>query len=328
LSTSPPSNPAIQREDRPIPERNLLSTLGALLALGVGGFFLVAWLAAPEAAEWTGFRMKTNTALCLVMASLSLLLVNGGAWPSRVSAVLATATAFIGLATLLQYLAGVDLRLDQLLARDFPAAETRGFPNRMSPIAAVMMLVSGTGLVLLSPRRPHGVALAGHALSLAALAICLLAGVGYLYEASALYQPTRYIRISPFTTCAGIALTLGMLAARPDLGMTRLMVNHGPGGFLARRLILLAGLAPMVLGWLRLEGEKLGLYSTETGTSLLVLFTMASFVLVVAILARTLDRVDVRRRQAEGQVRSSSELTASLARAATHPQVVEETCHL
>jgi PAS domain S-box-containing protein len=254
--------------------------------------------------------------------SLALLILGRGRVLSRLAQVLATAAALIGLAVLLQYLTGLNLRVDQLIAHDFPAAETMGFPNRMAPNTALIFVLAGLALLMLS-RRAGQWTIAGQALALTVLGVCVLAAVGYMYEATSLYQPTQYLRMSPYVAGAGAVLAVGLLAARPDVGLARLMISDGPGGYLARRLLPLAGLAPIVLGWLRLEGEKKGLFTTGTGTSLLVLLTVGSFLLMVVVLARTLDHVDMRRRRAEGELRSTGELTAALASASSVGEVVD-----
>ena len=66
--------------------------------------------------------------------------------------------------------------------------------------------------------------------------------------------------------------------------------------FLVRRLLPAVVLVPVVLGWLRLEGERAGLYGTTTGT---VLFAAANILIISALtlystrlLARVVDGGD------------------------------------
>ncbi len=77
------------------------------------------------------------------------------------------------------------------------------------------------------------------------------------------------------------------------------MGENKAGGFLIRRLLPAAVIVPVVLGWLRLEGQRAGLYGTGVG----VLLTTTANVLIISVLilwsARLLDRLEARRRRAE-----------------------------
>jgi two-component system, sensor histidine kinase and response regulator len=79
------------------------------------------------------------------------------------------------------------------------------------------------------------------------------------------------------------------------------------GGFLVRRLLPAAVIVPIVLGLLRLEGERTGLYGMTFGVALMI----AANVLIVSALilwsARLLDRMDDKNRQAEAALRQTEE---------------------
>ncbi len=87
--------------------------------------------------------------------------------------------------------------------------------------------------------------------------------------------------------------TAVLLARRPVRG---LLGSDGPGGVLARRLVPAAILVPSITGLLRLKGERLGLYGTETGTMLFALAMVAGIVTLVYFTARSLDGADRARR--------------------------------
>ena len=82
-----------------------------------------------------------------------------------------------------------------------------------------------------------------------------------------------------------------------------------------RRLLPAAVIVPVVLGWLRLEGQRAGLYGTGVG----VLLTTTANVLIISALvlwsARLLDRLEARRRQAEEEAQRARELAESANRA-------------
>ncbi len=64
-------------------------------------------------------------------------------------------------------------------------------------------------------------------------------------------------------------LTRGLFI-RPEQGLASIMTRDTAGGVLARRLLPAAVLVPLLLGWLRMQGEHFKLYTSEMGLTLLV----------------------------------------------------------
>jgi diguanylate cyclase (GGDEF)-like protein/PAS domain S-box-containing protein len=82
------------------------------------------------------------------------------------------------------------------------------------------------------------------------------------------------------------------------------------GRFLVRHLLPAVIVVPIVLGWLRLEGERAGLYGTGFGV---VLMTAANVLISSALVlgsARMLDRLEDKRRQVEQKYRGIFENAA------------------
>src|SRR5437016_5952542 len=77
--------------------------------------------------------IKTNTAICLLLAGLSLLLQASRPEPLRtyIGRVFAVIVGIIGAATLSEHLFGWDLGIDQVLFRESPGALATSSPNRM-----------------------------------------------------------------------------------------------------------------------------------------------------------------------------------------------------
>ena len=87
------------------------------------------------------------------------------------------------------------------------------------------------------------------------------------------------------------------------------------GRFLTRRLLPAAIIVPVLLAWLRLEGQRAGLYGTGVG----VLLTTTANVLIVSALilwsARLFDRLEARRQQAEEETQRAKEMAEEANRA-------------
>ena len=272
------------------------------------GCFLGLWLSQREwVIEIVSSRMKANTALCLLCASGALLLQRrapAAAGRVRLARALAAVCALLGFLTLCQYLFGWDLHLDQLLARGDSSQQSRIFPGRMAPNAAVGLFFLGTALAVLD-LRPLGRFRLAPALLFGASVVGVITLVGYLYRTATLYRVTTYVRISPYTAVCLLVLALSALCARPHRPPIAVLLGRGSAGFLARRMLLGAVLVPLALGWLRLEGERAGLYDTTAGTAFFVVAQMVFFGVFIWTTVRALGTLEDKREEAEREVRRS-----------------------
>ena len=283
------------------PRRYLL--LAGSLGIAVGGVLLILWWSGiPALVQFAAWRGKTNTCVGLVLAG-GALLACASPRPAvrRLGVALAGGATAIGAATLLEYAAGVDLGIDELLRRDWPFAESAAHPNRMSPNAALSFVLLGpaTMLALRGRRR----ALFGQALALGVVALDATALIGYLYDTSFLYQAGPFLRISPYTAVCFVALAAGAIALRPELGPLARLTGPGIGSYLARRLLLPVIAIPIALEWLRLQGEKAGWWGGTEALAIDALIYIAAFGALVLYVARSLDAIDAQRKVSELELR-------------------------
>jgi len=281
----------------------------AQAALLVGCLVLIGWaldLAALKSILPGLATMKANTALAFLLSGTSLLLLQGEPTRprSRLSQACAAIAALAGLLTLGEYLFGRDLGIDQWLFRDMTAATSGYFPGRMSPATAFNFLLLGCALLLASARRFDRL---GEGLALAALTVSLVALLGYAYGISSLYRIGAFSSMALHTALTFAALSLGTLAFRTDRGLMRLFSSRGVGGATARRLLPAAIGIPFVLGWLRLTGERMGLYDTAIGVTLFALSSIIFFTILILWNAGLLAREGMERSQAEVRFRLAVE---------------------
>ena len=265
----------------------------AIASGGLGCLVLCAWVFHIESLKSIvpGYvEMKANTAVGLMItaASLWLLLPTESSTFRRYSAYsLAAFASVMGAATLGEYVFGLQLGIDELLFVDYVGAAL--FPGRMAPATALGFLLLGVALMMLNwqAERAYGVA-QGIALSVGAIA--MLSVNGYIYHASAPSQHLLYQRVALHTAFGLLALSSGVFLARPQSGIVVDLVSESVGGITARRLLPAVVLVPLLLGWLRMRGQSVGLYGAEFGLALNATSYIVVFTMFVWINARKMNR--------------------------------------
>ena len=113
------------------------------------------------------------------------------------------------------------------------------------------------------------------------------------------------------TAVAFIALSAGTLGIRPDGGPLAILRGDDAAAVLVRRLFIAALVIPIVIAWLRLEGQRAGLYDTAYGASLTTLATIILLGVAIVGAAGALQRAEARRAASErGRVESEARLEA------------------
>jgi len=273
-----------------------LARWAAIVVLGGAGAILFSWLIGVSALRGPLSRaMKANTALCLTLFAVSLLVARRAAPRNGIVArALAGLGAVVAAATLLEYLGGFDLRIDELLAADARNAESLLHPGRMSPNAATGLLLLGSALVLFPSRERLARAAAG-LLALVAALIALLSLFGYIYGTSSLYRLGPAIRISQYTAAAVLLLSLGALSLWPQGTFAEIFVRPSAGGVVIRQLFLPVLFIPTVLGLLRHTGERAGLFDASLGAAMQAVVAILAFGSIAWYLARAVDRTDAQK---------------------------------
>ena len=294
----------------PTPRRVYIAsvTLGYYALLG-GLLSFTGWAAdVPRLTDWLGdgISIQPNAAIAATLGGTTLLLLVSG---HRVIAAFGGVTvAAIGGSVLYQYLSGTDLRIDSLLlfGREWGRTGVL-FPGRMGPPGAVSWTLIGISIVIASLFRLPGTPVRGVVPLLASLtsAIASLSLIGYLYGASTLYAIPTATVIALQTSTFILAISLGLMLAIPEYGPMRLFTDVGPAGLLVRRILPALIVVSVVLGFIRLIGERAGLYDLAFGTATRTLVEIA---LLLALLWWTASAIS---RQSRARARIEEELRES-----------------
>ena len=188
------------------------------------------------------------------------------------------------------------------------------FPNRMGANTTVACMVFTAAIWLIDARwgkfRPASV------LGFAVATMGVGALVGYVSGTGSLYAPGTWNSMSVPAALGFVVLGGGLLASRPGRKPVRLFVTAGAGGALARRLVPVIILAPILLGLVHLGGQEFGLLSTRTGTWLFLVGLIGLAVPLVYTFAQSLDSADGVRLRTAAALQTSEARYRALAESA------------
>jgi signal transduction histidine kinase len=276
-----------------------LPASAGVVAIAVGTLVLCGWYWGQETLKRVLpalVAMNPLTAVLFIFSGSALLMVAGpGARPAMKTAgrILSALVAVVGLVKLGDLFVGWLPNLDEVLFRGNLIASQDAVPNRMAPNTAFNFLLIGLATMTADLRRKwyH----LSQALTILAGFGALLPITGYAYGARSFQGHPAFIPMALHTAVVFFILALGVFFASRAAGPTRVFLNDKPSGILARRLFPLSIVLTLFLGWLRLWGDRRGLYDNAFGTAL---FTIALCVLL-ALLVRwavwTLGRLEAER---------------------------------
>jgi PAS domain S-box-containing protein len=276
-----------------------ISGFAGPVTMALGGLVLVGWLLGIPALTSVMphyATMKPNAAFCFVVAGLSLWLLR---LPSdqaielnsrhrRLGQICAVLVALVGLLTLGEYFLHLNFGIDQTLLRDTLTDGRVAPPGRMSFATAFGLFMLGSSLFFLARNRPHD-AMAAQILALVGLVDAVIACLGYIYGVDGLYAFSQYTTMAAHTALALAILSVGILFARPDRGLISVITSEFSGGQMARLILPLALTLPLLIGWLRLIGERAGFYGPEFGFALFATSNIIIFTVLIWMSAKSLN---------------------------------------
>ncbi|MDC0742524.1 PAS domain S-box protein [Polyangium mundeleinium] len=275
-------------------------------ALVIAVLVMMGWAFDVEVLKRITMRfpsMKMNTAVSFAWMGLAVLVLHAeekAKVRSRGKDVLLLlcggVVTCLAVATLAEYLWGLDLPIDEALVADRSPAPSPTHPGRMGPLTALKLALLGLSLLTLqlSKRRSFLWQLP----VLLSFFLSMLGLLGYLYGAHTMATVLPYSSVAIHTEIAFALLSLGLLFARPRVGVMSVFVSGKPGSLLAKRMLPAAILTLVMLGLLVQLGNSRRIF--DLGFSLVLIVTLGTTILS-AILWRTsekLDRLDDAREKA------------------------------
>jgi len=298
----------------------LLCALGAAITSVVTGALVVlGWALDIQILKslLPGYAsMKPLTAICFVSGGMALALyASGPTGLSKVSvgSLAAPITAFFGvfisLASIVEYALHLDV-IDELLFRQPLLATHLPQPGRIAPGTALALLLITLALAVLDAGLPK-MTQSSEILALLAALMGLAAILRHLYGVEAVLPFFGFLSGELPTALLLFLLAVGTLLSRPHRALLAVITSDLFGGWIARRFLPVAFLAPIGITWLRVAVQRAGFYGPEFGLAMFAVANVTIFTAVVWLGARSLNRLDRERRLADQATRLSTQELAS-----------------
>jgi diguanylate cyclase (GGDEF)-like protein len=270
--------------------QNVCLTIAGLIA----GVILCAWLFPGLASMlFSGWAlMKANTALLTLLCVSSLVFsrLRRESSSSRrkiVSQVLAAIVVLIAVIVLAEYLSGISLGIDTLLAAD----KGSPVPGRMSPQTASAFVLLGVILIFIRAADSVGAV----AVDFLVFCLCPLMMVivsGYVFGVMRFFGVSPSTRTAPHTLIVLLLLCLVAFSRRTETGFYSILTGTGIGSRTARFAAPLAIILPFVLETVRFRFSQWDILPEQYATaSVTALAAVLGFTLVL-VLAWQIERLE------------------------------------
>ncbi|MCC7191488.1 MAG: response regulator [Phycisphaeraceae bacterium] len=293
-----------------------MTLICAWIAIVIGAVALLGWMIDLPILQGTvvrGVAMRPNAAVGVILAGVALLLLRPEdasrvrLWAGRL---IAGALVLLGLAVLSKHAVGWGMGIDQFLF----AEET----NSLTVAAGGVGIVSSLTFILFaiellaiaeSSRWMHTVA---QYLALVGGAALLVPLVGYAYGVQLFYGVAKFTGVAANTTCALLALHIGLFFSRRDTGPAAVISSSFAGGVMARQFLIPALAGSLLIGWLCITGIRREHFEPAFGIALMLVSLLIIHGLLIRRTAAVLNSIDESFRRGEQRYRSLVEVSAQM----------------
>ena len=258
--------------------------------------------------------MKIISAVCFIITASALVIIKANlpaVLKKILPRVLAIFLILVSLTTLYVYLhyirTGHESALTELSYLTFYTAPE----SRMAFLTAFNFFIIGCIVILLTVDKTKTDDLA-HVLIIPVTLVSYFIPVSYILG---IYSVTELTDV-PVALNSGIAfcgICAVVLLIKPDTWLLRIFTDRETGGIIARKLLLPLMILPVVIAWLRINGERAGLFKSDEGVVLVALTYTVCFLVLIWMTARSVSRIDQKRRISEDALRESEERFKAMA---------------
>ncbi|MBO9700615.1 MAG: PAS domain-containing protein [Sporocytophaga sp.] len=229
--------------------------------------------------------MNPLSSVCFVVLGVALWMLrkedgNQFKYHRLIARCLALAVAIVTFAKVLSLVLSIEFKLDIILFREqLYLKETQSW-NGMAPNTAFSLFLLSTTIIFIDKKFKDGKNPFQY-LNFIVILIALLSMYGYIYGVRYLYGILSMIPMSFYSALCLYLFSTSVLFLRPYKGQMRKLIGENPIEVVWMRLAAL--ILPLIIGYLKMQGENMDLYDKEFGTAI---FTLVTYTISMILLGR------------------------------------------
>ncbi|WP_222983376.1 response regulator [Flagellimonas meishanensis] len=276
----------------------------AITLIVVSAVVLLGWLLQIEALTYnvTGLpTMKFNTAFSFMLLAMVIFLnVRKGnmAIPHVVNGILLC----LGLLTLYQDIAGVNLGIDQAMVSDLDGILSGNpTPGRMSSVTSLSFILLGVSLLLISVRKPRYLNVAAY-LAQSVAFFAFLAMSAFFLQISTVDKISFISSMAVHTAIGFLLASIAISLLIPTYGLTELFIGKKIGSHLMRRLFFQLSVLILALCSSVLLLYRKGLLAPDFSIAILGVAFITSVLFILMVVIPSINQLEKDRRVAEQEL--------------------------
>jgi PAS domain S-box-containing protein len=183
--------------------------------------------------------------------------------------------------------------------------------ERMAILTACNFLFLGITMFLLRKDKMIASGLA-HVIFIPVFLVSYFTIISYILGVSAATE-LNHVAVALNTGIAFCAICVVILLIRPDTWLMKVFNSSEIAGIISRKLLPPLAVLPIIIGWLRIYGERIGLMRSEVGVVLVAIAYTFCFIILIWLLARSIEKIDRKRRSMEDELKESEERFRAIA---------------
>lgn len=284
--------------------------IGIAVLVFVGWLFHVPVLRRP----FPGLvSMNPVSAICFILIGTGFLLFGSSSNKSGIATFITGIVLAIATIKCLDLLFDWNIGIDRFFFSEALDNDLLGkASNRMAPNTAACFFLSSIALLSLYRFERQPRFFPSQYLALLVALIGWLSILGYIYHERTFYGILVYIPMAVHTAICFFLFSLSLVFAQPEKGVMKEFTSKFSGSVMARLLIPTVFIVPSILGYLRMEGYRSGVYSNEFGVALLILFIIVIFAVIIWYNAHLMNKRDMLKLHAEKALSDSEEQVTAI----------------